>query len=476
MLDHLVKWTAPSPLWTETANTPDIAVRRTFSQPAILRFATDAFMDQFLAVLEKDPAQFGGLVAQPETWRGPTPPPQAISLLEPVAPTSSFARKLNRLRLATQRLQRGSASGASANNGGTGAAPRQRTLKLYQPAHQRYYLVGACLVCGLTGLPDRTLDSGHQERAFFVMRRFLPRQGSSLTSAECSLETCDEYAFVTTPRGSGWQRLSDVGAQLIPGEEQLPLFAVSFTEDDSRRRRLFAGLIPVGKREAYMAAPKSAATAPGTPGVAAPLPKTARKILFRSQVVEPWKSVIQQAYAVRKTLKESAPRPTIDQRDALLRSAHAHLQTLSWYILLDLAGYLQQYVHHVWLAVNDPRKRNALSNIAQQNLFDALNTTLLPQGVIDELLRPTKDAQGHAVNLYTAASFPASLRGALTDSRDATWQDKLEKVTGSYDRLKADPNQPDKPDPAWPTFLFPLADVYFPAPLDPIDGAFAPDR
>jgi len=43
-------------------------------------------------------------------------------------------------------------------------------LKLYQPAHMRYYLVTACLTCQIVGLPDRKVEAGKQERVGFVMR------------------------------------------------------------------------------------------------------------------------------------------------------------------------------------------------------------------------------------------------------------------------------------------------------------------
>ena len=54
------------------ASAADMAKRHTCcSQPAILRFATDMFMDDFLAMLENDPARLVEFIARPETWRGP---------------------------------------------------------------------------------------------------------------------------------------------------------------------------------------------------------------------------------------------------------------------------------------------------------------------------------------------------------------------------------------------------------------------
>src|SRR5437016_4106994 len=131
MSEPHVQWTAPSPLWEATVNATDPAVRQMFGQPAILRFASDTFMDEFLTVLDNDPAQLTGLVAQPETWRGPTPPASSTSLLAPTAPLSSRARMLQRFRRVAERAQ----------NRVTLPVPAKAPLKLYQSAHQRYYLV-----------------------------------------------------------------------------------------------------------------------------------------------------------------------------------------------------------------------------------------------------------------------------------------------------------------------------------------------
>ena len=53
-------------------------------------------------------------------------------------------------------------------------AVQPKKLKLYQPAHQRYYLVASSLVCGRAGLPDRAINAGRQEKVSYVMRRMFP--------------------------------------------------------------------------------------------------------------------------------------------------------------------------------------------------------------------------------------------------------------------------------------------------------------
>ena len=70
-MKDFVQWTTPSPLW-ETAisqNTAELR-RAELSRPAILRFATDSFMDDFLKMTENDPKRLDQYIAQPETWRG----------------------------------------------------------------------------------------------------------------------------------------------------------------------------------------------------------------------------------------------------------------------------------------------------------------------------------------------------------------------------------------------------------------------
>src|SRR5215212_4053791 len=105
-------------------------------RPSLLRFATDTFMEEFLGMMEADPARLGGYLAQPETWRLPTAAPEAAEEVP------RFLRRLNSLRLkAASTLEKTSSNAlakqqtAIAKSSAAGAAP----LKLYQPAHQRFY-------------------------------------------------------------------------------------------------------------------------------------------------------------------------------------------------------------------------------------------------------------------------------------------------------------------------------------------------
>ena len=78
----------------------DTDVRRNvLRQPAILRFATDNFMNDFTDMLEQDPARLVEYVAKAgETWRGPGKTP------EPLPSVPRFARTMNRLGLVAARV------------------------------------------------------------------------------------------------------------------------------------------------------------------------------------------------------------------------------------------------------------------------------------------------------------------------------------------------------------------------------------
>jgi hypothetical protein len=58
MSEQMVQWVAPAPAWNEAVRLNGMALTA-FRQPAILRFASDSFMDELLAVLAVDPAALG---------------------------------------------------------------------------------------------------------------------------------------------------------------------------------------------------------------------------------------------------------------------------------------------------------------------------------------------------------------------------------------------------------------------------------
>jgi hypothetical protein len=104
-------WVAAAPLWKGV-----VQDRSLMRRPALLRFTSDAFMEELFTVLaSKTPEDLAKSVTPPE--------------------------------------------------------PGGATLKLYQPVHGQFHLVAASLVCQRPGLPDHPIDTTREEKASFVLRR-----------------------------------------------------------------------------------------------------------------------------------------------------------------------------------------------------------------------------------------------------------------------------------------------------------------
>src|SRR5205823_86492 len=101
-------------------------------------------------------------------------------------------------------------------------------LKLYQPAHMRYYLITACLICRIVGMPDRKVDVGKQERVSFVMRRLIKPESAPPGRDLTLPENWDEYAWIKTAVGYAWQSVQNEKQTrndiVLETEERLPLF------------------------------------------------------------------------------------------------------------------------------------------------------------------------------------------------------------------------------------------------------------
>ncbi|MDX6269648.1 MAG: hypothetical protein QOD28_871 [Acidobacteriota bacterium] len=487
----VVQWTAPAPLWPEATAATELSVRRrTLRRPAILRFATDNFMDDYLALMENDPARLSQYIAEPETWRGPMQTPA------PVVRKPAFLRPLNRLRLAAEQKKSkalAAQGGALMISGGAPVSP-DKPLKLYQPAHQRFYLITACLVCGRAGLPDRALNPARDERASFVIRRMMP---PNFLGANGTIDrtqklpafdeaTWEEYALVTTATGAGWQKVIVAGANtradaLVAGEEQLPLFPVNYTQDDGRRRRVLTGLVPVGKRENYMGAGAVAnannAGADAPPANDYDAPVDPRMMPLWLDVTEPWTRLIERAGASDKMFNPpSLPKTDDEPYDAAakrdtLKSLREQIQTVSWYVLLDFAKLLEQYLPDVWATVLGTATpalstaEAALVNALKQTAFDQTTYTKLTNenaAGADELKSLVKGVSYQAQDVVkNLADALKAIKGGtpLNQTKAKKIEDDLEAVSTAYLR--------NAPDAKWPTFLFPLADTEFEGPLPP---------
>lgn len=445
-IDHPLGWLSPGPMWGAFGDLADADQRRRFVRPAILRFANDAFMDELMAVLALHPERLAEWQARWETWEQPmTPPPTAAGLPrnEPLTPRT------------VQRLRASGVSGDPPRSGdllaSSPAAPDLGRLpKLYQPVQNRFYLVSASLVCRRPGLPDRRVDPGRQEQVGFVLRRRLP----PATGGGTDPLNWEEYAYVQTAHGPRWQKVVAGSAALLPGEERLPMFSVGYTGAGNTGRRLFAGLIPVGRREAYVGAAliESAAggASNGDTAAAGDTGPDTRELLFALQVTGPWRELVHHIQAQRinfRTWSLTGEESTLLAKD--VKAARAGAQTTSWYVLLDLARFLRSHLPRVWGVLGGQAAQPPLS-LAEQALVDQLE-----QVVLDTAFR----VRLAAALGYGSASVKTSLRNALQPfvlDTEGTLERRLEGIDTPFEYA-------DSPSPDWPEFLFPLADPEFAA-------------
>lgn len=463
-LAHDTKWVSPSPLWPELADTDKAAVRNTFRRPTILRFDSDDFMDELLSLMEHYPERLVEWQAQPETWREPMAAPSTQSKLNVSRPLSNFRQNQ------TRQLKAASTVGAGADFGpGSEVMPStDKPLKLYQPAHKRFYLVTASLVCRRIGLPDRLVDNAKQQTVRFVIRRLLPKESSEIQTPEiCNVDDCNEYAFINDESGSYWQQVQSNDQVnengILDSEERLPMFNLGYDETEEKRRRLLAGFIPAGKREAYVNAElREAAKGEGSTPENLGLSDQKRDAivqLFSMQVAGPWKSVITTAYNELKSAEQWADS---GQRPALfgfktppsepinsdnVKLAREKIQTVSWYVLVDILGFLKDYIPNVYEYI---KNASAPANISQaeQALYDAL------QSISFALTQPDLSFFNSPV-YHEPADLEPSMVSALKRLIDnPSIEADLDLIDYPYDRE----NEVTDSSHSWPSFLFPLAD------------------
>ena len=342
---HPVQWLTASPFWEGLSSAANRS--KAIKRPALLRFASDTFMEDFLTVATTTPERLKEWKVQKETWRRPMASPPDTN-----APDPELA---------------------------------DEPLKLYQPAHQRFYLVTANLVCRIPGLPDRTLNFGKGERVGFVLRRRMQ---------DISDKQVKEHALVN----GTWQPLETAQVkQLMIGEQTNPMFPVTYTEADGYQRRMFAGLVPVSGREAFMnAGRQSAVKTSSNVGVTNKEKIKRLSTVFAMDVIEPWRNINREVVIDNKTglakrtinesLNKIAKINNLNDRKIALKNLEDavennrdRLQMSSWYILLDFAIYLKTYLNSVWQAILNPSQKKSLS-LKQLALFNALDNTQFESG------------------------------------------------------------------------------------------------
>jgi hypothetical protein len=320
-MDHEVQWYSPAPFWQKHLENGSHDHLQT---PALLQFERDDFMNDLQRTLGETP--------------GALPKKQAAG-----------EKHLGR-------------------NGTTESV--EGPIPLYQPAHERYYLVVASLVCRERGLPDRAVDTASEEKAAFVLRRLVPDESGSV---EVNGEPHAEYRWMNAPvtsandargdeAGAGsagtngapkngvakkreWRRAVD--PQAVPeAEERLSMFPQSYAprspvEQMKGKRRLWAGLIPVARRDTFETAPvrrteeasSSASDGSGADGTGrrAPTPfassddplRDPRKVTFDTRILGAFRQIA-------ALLEESSSEGTAeDVRDRIV---------FAWYDLWEFLG------------------------------------------------------------------------------------------------------------------------------------------
>jgi len=431
---HPVTWQAPRPLWRGA--TPYAAA------PQILRFAQDDFMEQMLATLAEDPAALARRIARPETWRTPVGEDAAADLIQRVPLPAALAATKRRRLFGTSRPV------------APPPPPVDGPLKLFQPAHQRHYLVAGTLACALPGLPERQLE-GEQETVHMVIRRLLPGTGATGDT------TLREFAYVQDGDEARWRKVAEgeEAAALAPGEELLPLFRLAHHDEDGRPRALWAGVVPVGRREAYLGVSVDRTVATLTQGQvqalrpgAAPQPRPSvmgRLTQFRMTVAEPWKAIVRSAI---KLSPESGDPPATEGTAAFARakrrlSVNLQFQMQSWLILADFYEFLEEHMAPVADAIK-ARSGAGLTGGAA-TLF-----TRLADFNADALTKAMRDPANQTATAGDLKTMAANLREALALVSSKAVRDALEAKTTHYAYAGAMAREA-----GWPSFHFPLAGV-----------------
>lgn len=356
-IPHQVQWVTAAPLW------PALHVDRAQMQrPAILRFTTDRFMDDLIAELAARPEGIGDRLAtasQP-SYREPAP--------------------------------------------GEGATTTDH-LKLYQPAHGHFYLVASSLVCRLPGLPDHAVDRGHDEQAGFVIRRLDAAGG--------------ELALIGDDAGRTWQRAAR-GDAVTAGEDVLPMFPIGLGEP-GRRRRLFAGLVPVARQEELQSAAIDGA-APAGAGAGA------------DDLLEDIKARVSHAIELLRTGDPPSEAGAVA----------AEVET-SRFVVLDLADFVHGHLPAAWTALGG----GAHPGGAQGALVDRLNDWHLGHGTGPTLGAAALTAWAEAAAI--AGGGGGSLTADLRDS-DVDPGELQTRLAAALHEVMGTPGAPPAPVPIAGTF------------------------
>ena len=197
-----VQWMAPAPLWSDAAFKGSLLH---LQRPLLLRFRSDTFFKDFLALVQQQPAQIKSYIAKAETFRT-LPLPQVLGALANVL------------------------------------APVPSQVKLYLPVQGCFYLLVASLVANVSNLPDHPVSRQQGEKTRFVLRR--------LTPAGQEMAWMSDPAALP-PTKFSWRVLSgEEQTRAVANEALLPLFPVTYSDGEQGvKRRLLVGSVPTTSSE-----------------------------------------------------------------------------------------------------------------------------------------------------------------------------------------------------------------------------------
>jgi hypothetical protein len=503
-LKHNIQWQAPMPIWAESSSTGIRITNESLAPyPSILRFASDGFMQDMLDVMDNNPKRIAEWLAQPETWREPmqtpTPAPKKSDddgiafLFNKTKQLTDELKHTAKTRPAKAELANVQQAVHVAEKARAGAAP----IKLFQSTHQRFYLVSASLISSAPGYPDQALDLSNQEKATFVVRRLVPPTDQNEEPDIDTIGEWDEYAFIVSGEGAKWLRVAQSKSlackKLLALEEQLPLFPVNYKDSCKHDRTVLSGLVPVGKRESWMAAAVANSVSGIDPQANDAVYNSGlshARVMFMTEVTEPWKILVEQAEFKKQGLARrfdsfDTSGSSSGETDNARRTHRDNIQMASWYVLLDFAKFLEKYLPALWRVAATLTTDASLQitdfeldeNEAQ--LLSSIQNTRLSNNVIDALIAINDQYLDHSsTNKGTrrdaaieAGSIKVSLLDALLAIIDL--ETDLEQVASEFNRfsefIRVDGINDIQPeslqvDEKWPGFLFPLADPEFDGP------------
>lgn len=295
---EIFDWLEPVPFWEPGGTEAGKALIR----PALLEFASDTFMDDFLEAAN---------TGRDADWR---------RLKQRVIPYRAASDAPEDETDAVNPLL-------------TNVADPLKPLKLFHPAHQRFYLLCASLCCRQPGFPDRDVRKAERESVFYVLRK-VDKAGV-------------EYGWLVDGMAKSWQAVPGRGKSVLEKEERLPMFATGC------QRQLQYGYVAVASRDTY----KGTVPAVDSNPTEARLQRLAQ---FDENITRPFQQLLSPSLAVLPNLLPTGVR-----------------EELSFNLLSDLADFIESYLPSLADAIRHSRALSAtdpniplLQYLATNHLFD----------------------------------------------------------------------------------------------------------